>query len=84
MPNSSNIDAKKMALIKEFQNMSQGKSSDDMLPLVLAMSKKSKSMGLSFSKEEMQLIVENFKKDMSPKEKNQLDSMMNMMNMFNK
>lgn len=77
-----NIDPKKMALINEFQKISKGKSSDDLLPLVLAISKKAKSMGLTFSKEEMQMIVNAMKQDMSPQEASQVDMVMSMMSMM--
>lgn len=77
------IDPKKMALITEFQKISKGKSQEDLLPLVLAISKKAKSLGLTFSREEMQLIVDTMKQDMSPQEASQVDMVMNMMSMMN-
>ena len=58
MENIPNIDPKKMALINEFKKMAEGKSSNEMLPLLLAVSKKSKSLGLKFSNEEMKIIID--------------------------
>lgn len=84
MANVPNIDPKKMAIIREFQNMSRGKKSEDMLPLILALSKKSNSMGLKFTNDEMQMIISSFKEDMSGPEKKQFETMMNMMSMFGK
>ena len=37
MENIPNIDPKKMALINEFKKMAEGKSSNEMLPLLLAL-----------------------------------------------
>jgi len=79
-----NLDPRKLMLINEFKNMANGKSSDEILPLVLAMSKKSNSMGLQFSSEEMHQIVNTLSADLSPAEKKRVDMMMNMMSVMKK
>lgn len=80
----ANLDPRKLMLINEFKNMAVGKSSDEILPLVLAMSKKSNSMGLNFSNEEMHQIINAFSADLSPAEKKRVDMMMNMMTAMKK
>lgn len=80
----ANLDPRKLMLINEFKNMAAGKSSDEILPLVLAMSKKSSSMGLNFSNEEMHQIINAFSADLSPAEKKRVDMMMNMMTAMKK
>ena len=68
MENIPNIDPKKMA---------EGKSSNEMLPLLLAVSKKSKSLGLKFSNEEMKIIIDSL---MSEAQRQQINMMLNIMN----
>ena len=80
----ANLDPRKLMLINEFKNMASGKSSDEILPLVLAMSKKSNSMGLQFSNEEMHQIVNTLSADLAPAEKKRIDMMMNMMSVMKK
>ena len=79
-----NLDPRKLMLINEFKNMANGKSSDEILPLVLAMSKKSNSMGLQFSNEEMNQIISTLTADLAPAEKKRIDMMMNMMSVMKK
>jgi len=80
----ANLDPRKLMLINEFKNMANGKSSDEILPLVLAMSKKSNSMGLQFSNEEMNQIISTLTADLAPAEKKRIDMMMNMMSVMKK
>lgn len=74
-----NIDEKKMKLISEFMEMAKGRSSDEILPLLLAVSQKSKQMGLSFSKEEIMYLMEQAKADMPEKDRARVDMILNMM-----
>jgi len=78
----ANLDPRKLMLINEFKNMANGKSSDEILPLVLAMSKKSNSLGLQFSNDEMHQIVNTLSADLAPAEKKRIDMMMNMMSVM--
>lgn len=80
MENIPNIDPKKMALINEFKKMVAGKSSSEMLPLLLAVSRKSQSMGLSFTAEETRLIIDSMMSEASPAQKQQINMMLNLMN----
>jgi hypothetical protein len=78
-PDFSGIDAKKMALINEFGRLSKGKSNQEILPLLLAISKKAQSMGLSFTKEESGRIIEVLMQDATPEQKQQINMMLNLM-----
>lgn len=73
------IDAKKMKLINEFISLSQGRSADEILPLLLAISKKSKQMGLTFTKEETLTLVNQLKNNLPENEKARVDMIINMM-----
>lgn len=80
MENIPNIDPRKMALINEFKKMSANKSSSEMLPLLLAITRKSQSMGLSFTNEETKLIIDAMMSEASPAQKQQINMMLNLMN----
>ena len=45
----SELDFKKQLLINEFKTLSKGKSNDEILPLILALSRKAQQSGISFS-----------------------------------
>jgi len=68
-----------MALINEIQRMSEGKSNSEMLPLLLAISKKSQSMGLKFSSEETRLIIDSVMSEATPDQQNQINMILNIM-----
>lgn len=74
-----NIDEKKMKLINEFVELSKGRTSDEILPLILAVSKKSKQMGLSFSREETLYLIEQAKENMPEKDRSRVDMILNLM-----
>ncbi len=80
MENIPNIDPKKMALINEFKKMAAGKSSSEMLPLLLAISRKSQSMGLNFTSEETRIIIDSMMSEASPAQKQQINMMLSLMN----
>ena len=67
-------------LINEFKKMAEGKSSNEMLPLLLAVSKKSKSLGLKFSNEEMKIIIDSLMSEATPAQRQQINMMLNIMN----
>ena len=76
--NFADLDKKKAALLENFSAMAKGKSTDELLPLILAFSKKAKSEGITFSKEETALLFENMKKNMSPEEQQKADMLLKM------
>ncbi|MDD3240729.1 MAG: hypothetical protein PHW47_11745 [Lachnospira sp.] len=64
----SDLDFRKQLLLNEFKSMSKGKSNDQMLPLIFAISSKAKQAGITFNKDDFNLIIDQLKKDMSPEE----------------
>ncbi len=76
--NSSDINPRKMALLQEFQRMAKTTPASDMLPLALAITRKAQDMGISFTKDEMQTIINSMRPNMSAKESSQIDMIMNM------
>lgn len=70
-----NIDPKKLMIIDEFTKMAKGKNSDEILPLMLAISNKLKQAGISFSKEESLYLIEQLKSGMNSSEKEKIDTL---------
>lgn len=56
---------KKLRLLNDFQKLSEGKSSEDMIPLVLAFMEKAKKENITFSKDEISVLFEEARKGMS-------------------
>ncbi len=76
--NFNRIDNRKSALLKEFMEISSGKSSDDILPLLLAFSNKAKKENITFSKADIETIFDSMKKDMAPEEQTKIETLMKM------
>lgn len=64
----SDLDFRKKLLLNEFKNLSKGKSNDEMLPLIFAISSKAKQSGITFSKDDFDIIISQMKNEMSPEE----------------
>ncbi len=76
--NFAELDKKKAKLLDDFTKMAEGKTTDELLPLILAFSRKAKADGISFSKEETGLLFEGMKKNMSPEEQQKADMLLKM------
>ena len=63
----SELDFKKKLLINEFKTLSKGKNNDEILPLILALSRKAQQSGISFSKDDIYLIIDQVKDGLTPK-----------------
>lgn len=59
------MDEKKLRLLNDFQKLSEGKSSEDMIPLVLAFMEKAKKENITFSKDEISVLFEEARNGMS-------------------
>ena len=68
----SELDFKKQLLINEFKTLSKGKNNDEILPLILALSRKAQQSGISFSKDDIYLIIDQVKDGLTPKEQQAL------------
>lgn len=75
----SELDFKKQLLINEFKTLSKGKNNDEILPLILALSKKAKQAGISFTKEDFNLIVNQVKGGLSEQERKLLPELLALM-----
>lgn len=72
----SELDFKKQLLINEFKTLSKGKSNDEILPLILALSRKAQQSGISFSKDDIYLIIDRVKDGLTPKEQQLLPQLL--------
>ena len=72
----SELDFKKQLLINEFKTLSKGKSNNEILPLILALSRKAQQSGISFSKDDIYLIIDQVKDELTPKEQQLLPQLL--------
>lgn len=72
----SELDFKKQLLINEFKTLSKGKSNDEILSLILALSRKAQQSGISFSKDDIYLIINQVKDGLTPKEQQLLPQLL--------
>ena len=72
----SELDFKKQLLINEFKTLSKGKSNDEILPLILALRRKAQQSGISFSKDDIYLIIDQVKDGLTPKEQQLLPQLL--------
>ena len=75
----SDLDFRKQLIINEFKTMAKGKSLNEMLPLVLAISQKAKQAGITFTKDDMLLIIDQIKDQLTPQELQLLPQIMSLM-----
>ena len=72
----SELDFKKQLLINEFKTLSKGKNNDEILPLILALSRKAQQSGISFSTDDIYLIIDQVKDGLTPKEQQLLPQLL--------
>lgn len=72
----SELDFKKQLLINEFKTLSKGKNNDEILPLILALSRKAQQSGITFSKDDIYLIIDQVKDGLTPKEQQLLPQLL--------
>lgn len=72
-PALKNIDPRKLAILVELANEAEGKPADKALPLVIKANAQLKALGLTFTPEEADLMVDILTKDMSPAEKQKVE-----------
>ena len=63
------LDFRKQLIVNEFKTMSKGKSKEEILPLLLALSTKAKQAGINFTKEDTLLIIEQVKDELTEQER---------------
>lgn len=72
-PAMKNIDARKLAILVELVNEAEGKPVDKLLPVLITSNAKLKAMGLSFSQEETDLVMDILTKDLSEGDKKKIE-----------
>ena len=75
------IDIRKLSVLMALINQSGGKSFNEMIPAIIEANKNLSSMGLAFSPDEIQLIFDVLKSDMSDDELNQFNKLRSLMNL---
>ena len=71
-----NIAPEKLQLLEKLASGIQGKSPKEAMPLLMAALSTAKAKGLSFTTEEMDLIIELFKKSASKEEAERIDKLL--------
>ena len=72
----SELDFKKQLLINETKTHSKGNSNEEILPRILAISRKAQQSGISFSKDDIYLIIDQVKDGLTPKEQQLLPQLL--------
>ncbi len=72
-PAMKNIDARKLAVLIDLANEAEGIPTDKALPLLIKANAKMKALGLSFSQDETDLLVDILTKDMSEADKKKVE-----------
>ena len=72
-PKLRNLDPRKLAILKELMKQAEGKSMEQLIPLLIATNKRLSQQNLSFTREESELMLEVLTKNMSPKERAQFE-----------
>ena len=75
------IDIRKLSVLMALMNQSEGKSFSEMMPFIIDANKHLSAMGLAFTNDEIQLIFDVLKKDMSEAEIQQLNKLRSLMNL---
>lgn len=77
-PAMKNIDPVKLELIKLAASQTSGKQGKEMATTMMALITATRKHGISFTQEEISLIMEILKDDKSDEEKRKIDQMVNM------
>lgn len=74
-----NVDPRKLAVLLDLVKESEGKSMEQLLPLLMSTNKRLSDENLTFNKEESEIMMDILTKNMSSKEKTQFDMIRKMM-----
>jgi len=72
-PKLRNVDPRKMAILTDLMKQAEGKTMEQLIPLLISTNKKLRQQNLTFTKEESQILLDILTKKMSPKEKAQFE-----------
>ena len=74
------LEFRKQLLINEFKTLSKGKSKEELLPLMLALSNKAKQAGVQFTKDDLLIVISQVDSQLTETERNLLPEILAMMN----
>ena len=83
-PMLNQMEPMKVELMKTIASQSQGKNMNEMAPLLMAAVQKANSQGISFTPDEMDLIIEIMKNGKSPEEQKKIDNVVRVAQNFMK
>lgn len=83
-PNLVDIDKRKLQIILDLANKAPGRTPAELMPYLLSATSKATSMGASFNNEEVDLIIQLLKKDMSDGDKKKVDTVRQLMSTMNR
>ena len=78
-PALKNLDARKLAVIVELMNETEGKPLEKTVPAIMKANMKLKSQNLAFTKDETSLIFDILTRNMSPEEKTKFSNLRKLM-----
>ena len=81
-PNLKTIDKEKLNLILSLAEQSGNKQQKEMIPFLLAAASKTKSQGINFSSDEVDLIIDAMKVGKSKEEVQRMEQISNMMKLM--
>lgn len=73
LKNISNLDPKKLEIIEFVISSCQGKPLEQIFPDLMAAASRLSEQGLSFTNEEISMIIDGLKETMSPEEQQRID-----------
>ncbi len=78
-PRLNNIDPRKLSILLDLMKEVEGKSMDQVFPLLMNTNKRLQEQNMAFSKDESDIMIEILTKNMTPKEKSQFEMVRKMM-----
>lgn len=74
------LEFRKQLLINEFKTLSKGKSKEELLPLMLALSNKAKHAGVQFTKDDLLIVISQVDSQLTETERKLIPEILAMMN----
>ena len=74
------LQSRKQLLINEFKTLSKGKSKEELLPLMLALSNKAKQAGVQFTKDDLLIVISQVDSQLTETERKLIPEILAMMN----
>ena len=81
-PNLASIDTAKLQMLQSLASQGAGKGSQELMPSLMMAMKQTRQKGMSFTPEEMNLIIDVMKSGKSPEETAQIDKILNLLKMM--